>query len=639
MSTSEHQRKARSFINHMRVHSFIHTFQANMTSQHQRKPTARSFVQALRDKYCLDPDEGFGDGGGDFVQIMFVTGPRTPRKEARKSGKPELGHLKTAVLDHKRITYAGIPPGGVADLCPNIADLDLSGNCLSSWREVLSVLSALPKVKSVNFSWNSLNNDTTLIDSWSEPFGQRLEHVMLNGTGAAWDVITALGRRLPGLKELHLCKNGYEMIDFDSAADSAALASLETLTLSENHIRSWNEVWKLRYLPSLRSLVLSGNPLEGLVIDSSADDKTCTETASTREGREQSQYDPSAAVLSSETESQSEDDAEDVQVDYSEVRELVRDVLGKVTRSSLENLKKCVLEEFRSKCAVEDSPTGGKGDTQPVDQSGGSRNHSDQSQNGCQTFDQSGNGGEAISQSAAVSSRPVGHAHVTPFAELKSLSVSDTSLCSWRDLEGLRNIPKLDTLRIQGIPLLQDASPEDRRQLFIASLPSITKLNGSRVAENEREKAERFFLRHFADRDDQPATYRLLKEKHGELSPVRLVSIGRGFNRWAAVRLVYGGRTVEQATLRTNQTIGKLRDYCAHLVKQYPGWVRLYHVAKSSWEDGSSEMQELFLESLPLSRYDVKDGDEILIDVSRSGREARVKPSNRVTSRPAGPTV
>ncbi|XP_078595836.1 tubulin-specific chaperone cofactor E-like protein [Branchiostoma floridae x Branchiostoma japonicum] len=607
-----------------------------MGSQHQRKPTGRSFVQALRDKYCLDPDEGFGDGGTDFVKIMFVTGPRTPRKEGRAGGKAELGHLKTAVLDHSRITYAGIPPGGLTNLCPNITDLDLSINCLSSWREVLSVLSELPKVKSVSFSFNLLHNDKNSIDSWAEPFGQRLEHVMLNGTGAAWDVITALGRRLPQLKELHLCKNGYEMIDFDSAVDSAALARLEILTLSENHIRSWQEVWKLRFLPSLQSLVLSGNPLEDLVIseviDSAADDP-CSKTASTREDQKQSRQ-ISDHIPSSEAESQSEDDAADIHVNYSEIQDLVRDVLGKVTRSSLENLKKSVLEEFRSKCTVEDSQTP---ESQPLDQSDGSRKLSDQSQNSGQSFDRSGVTKETPSQSdGRVSSqtRPVDHAHLTPFAQLKSLSVSDTSVSSWRDLEGLRNFAKLDTLRIQGIPLLQDANPEDRRQLFIASLPSITKLNGSRVADNEREKAERFFLRHFADKDDKPATYRLLKEKHGELSPVRQVDIRRGFQAWAEVRLVYGGRTVEEATLRTNETIGKLKNYCARLVKQYPPWVRLYHVAKSSWEDGTSEMQELFLDSLPLSRYDVKDGDEILIDVSRSaGHDCRLTANTKVTRR------
>ncbi|XP_066283530.1 tubulin-specific chaperone cofactor E-like protein [Branchiostoma lanceolatum] len=621
-----------------------------MGSQHQRKPTARSFVQALRDKYCLDADEGFGDGGGTgFVEIMFVTGPRTPRKEGRTAGKAELGHLKAAVLDHGRITYAGIPPGGLADLCPNITDLDVSNNHLASWRDVLSVLSGLPKVKSVSFSFNLLQNDKNLIDTWTEPFGQRLEHVMLNGTGAAWDVIKALGRRLPSLKELHLCKNGYEMIDFDSAVDPAALARLEILTLNENHIRSWQEVWKLRFLPSLQSLILSGNPLEDLVIpeviDSTADDVCSDDTASTRKNQEQSHHvsDPSqkvpASMPSSETESQSEDDAADINVNYSEIQDLVRDVLGKVTRSSLENLKKSVVEEFRSKCTVEDSPTESKDESHPADQSDGSRKPSDQSPNSCHTFDQSGNDSEALSQSDGCLSsqtRPADNADMTPFAQLKSLFVSDTSICSWRDLEALQNFPKLDTLRIQGIPLLRDASQEERRQLFIASLPSVTKLNGSRVADSEREKAERFFLRHFADKDDQPATYRLLKEKHGELSPARMVDIRRGFNRFAEVRLVYGGRTVEEATLRTNETIGKLKIYCARLVKQYPGWIKLYLVAKSSWEDGTSEMQELFLDSLPLSRYDVKDGDEILIDVSKSaGRDCRLNPSGsrKVTSR------
>jgi hypothetical protein len=41
-------------------------------------------------------------------------------------------------------------------------------------------------------------------------------------------------------------------------------------------------------------------------------------------------------------------------------------------------------------------------------------------------------------------------------------------------------------------------------------------LNGSEVSFTEREKAERYFLRHFLDRDEKPPRYEELEKKHGE---------------------------------------------------------------------------------------------------------------------------
>ena len=68
----------------------------------------------------------------------------------------------------------------------------------------------------------------------------------------------------------------------------------------------------------------------------------------------------------------------------------------------------------------------------------------------------------------------------------------------------------------------------DKRKLFsfskphfiaLPSLPKITVLNGSEVTVTEREKAERFYLRHFMDAEDKPDNFHTLVEKHGKFCP------------------------------------------------------------------------------------------------------------------------
>ena len=48
---------------------------------------------------------------------------------------------------------------GLADLCPNVVDLDLSGNLLESWEEILPIISQLQNLKFVNLARNKIKNN------------------------------------------------------------------------------------------------------------------------------------------------------------------------------------------------------------------------------------------------------------------------------------------------------------------------------------------------------------------------------------------------------------------------------------------------------------------------------------------------
>ncbi|MEE6484578.1 hypothetical protein FKM82_013923 [Ascaphus truei] len=95
------------------------------------------------------------------------------------------------------------------------------------------------------------------------------------------------------------------------------------------------------------------------------------------------------------------------------------------------------------------------------------------------------------------------------FPSLRSISLHKSGLNCWEDITKLNSLPKLQEVRLLGIPLLEPHSTEERRKLVISRLPSVSKLNGSVVTEGEREDAERFFLRYYMDlpKEDVPSRY------------------------------------------------------------------------------------------------------------------------------------
>ncbi|XP_043532334.1 alpha-tectorin [Chiloscyllium plagiosum] len=88
------------------------------------------------------------------------------------------------------------------------------------------------------------------------------------------------------------------------------------------------------------------------------------------------------------------------------------------------------------------------------------------------------------------------------FQNLRSINLHNSGLNSWDDIDKLKAFPKLEEVRLLGIPLLQSYSEEERRKLIIARLPSVTVLNGSKVA-GERIDAERFFIRYHINHPDE----------------------------------------------------------------------------------------------------------------------------------------
>ncbi|XP_052804256.1 tubulin-specific chaperone cofactor E-like protein [Mya arenaria] len=106
------------------------------------------------------------------------------------------------------------------------------------------------------------------------------------------------------------------------------------------------------------------------------------------------------------------------------------------------------------------------------------------------------------------------------FSKLSVLNISKANLTSWDEIDNFRRFPQLSSLRITGVPFLEDQEPKARRQQLIARLPNIDMLNGSKVTAMEKEDAERAFIRIFMDSENQPARYRELEAVYGKLDPL-----------------------------------------------------------------------------------------------------------------------
>ena len=76
-----------------------------------------------------------------------------------------------------------------------------------------------------------------------------------------------------------------------------------------------------------------------------------------------------------------------------------------------------------------------------------------------------------------------------------------------------------------GIPLLEQYSDQHKRQLLIARLPNIQKLNKTGVTDEEREDAERFFIRHHMDDESPPSRYLELVDARGVLDRLAEVNL------------------------------------------------------------------------------------------------------------------
>ncbi|XP_038548746.1 tubulin-specific chaperone cofactor E-like protein isoform X2 [Micropterus salmoides] len=223
------------------------------------------------------------------------------------------------------------------------------------------------------------------------------------------------------------------------------------------------------------------------------------------------------------------------------------------------------------------------------------------------------------------------------FPNLRSINLHNSGLNRWADIEKLNFFPKLEEVRLQGIPLLQTYTNVERRSLMIAHLPSISLLNGSVVTDSEREDAERFFIRYHLDypEEELPYRYHCLVTKYGKLEPLAEIDLRP---RCRAQVEVHCEGKVEQSeahnedcnfcetfrcerlidqthhgiphlNIRLDQTVAELKKQLTTVVQLSTSNMRIYYIDKFS-AFGPEEMK---YNTRALHSYSIQDGDEILV--------------------------
>ncbi|XP_028817710.1 tubulin folding cofactor E-like a [Denticeps clupeoides] len=196
------------------------------------------------------------------------------------------------------------------------------------------------------------------------------------------------------------------------------------------------------------------------------------------------------------------------------------------------------------------------------------------------------------------------------FPNLRSINLHNSGLNQWEDIEKLNFFPKLEEVRLQGIPLLQTYTNKERRCLMIAQLPSVTSLNGSVVTDNEREDAERFFIRYHLGypEEELPYRYHSLITKYGKLEPLAEIDLRPRFH--AKVE-VHCEDKVEQVSIRLDQTVAELKKQLRTVVQLPSSNMRLYYIDKDMHSAFGPE--EMKYNARALHSYSIRDGDGILV--------------------------
>lgn len=217
---------------------------------------------------------------------------------------------------------------------------------------------------------------------------------------------------------------------------------------------------------------------------------------------------------------------------------------------------------------------------------------------------------EEIDEVGEISS-PEPHEH---FQNLQLLNLSSANIESWTDIDRLNRFPSLKNLRVQNWPLWSkcDSTEHERRQFVIARLPNVEVLNGGgRIGSEEREDAERAFIRHYAKRveDERPGRFEELQAKHGKLD--QLVSIDLRPEKKVQVKFTYENRT----EVRYVDVYKKVIDLKFRLEKLFglpASKMRLYYVDQSYGDMTAPE--EMKYPNKQLYSYNISTGDEIIVE-------------------------
>ena len=237
-----------------------------------KKTQLESIADCIRSKY-----EDINDGG-DEADKMLVGKTSKARKEedmvTKKEKKSSSNLVLFLSLSPSPEARAGLLPsiitlndygitrlGSIAHLhVGHIREVDLTGNLISSWQEVLAILKAFPSITFLNLAYNQLEARMETPEGSTSAASYSLTRLVLNGNPVNWPSITCLLHLLPNLNELRAsnCNLADPVLDKEKVEH----ANLTHLYLSRNRLSCFSTLASqvLARLPALTCLSVADCP-------------------------------------------------------------------------------------------------------------------------------------------------------------------------------------------------------------------------------------------------------------------------------------------------------------------------------------------------------------------------------------------
>jgi len=195
--------------------------------------------------------------------------------------------------------------------------------------------------------------------------------------------------------------------------------------------------------------------------------------------------------------------------------------------------------------------------------------------------------------------------------QLYSLNLNITKISEWTDLDKLRKYPNLTELRIKHCPLLEEYTAHERRMMLIARLPNVHILNGGdKIPDNEREDAERAFIRFYMDEEEKPKRYHELVEIHGRLDP--LVNVDFEPNYHVKVKVCHKEDSMREEVINLKQTVAQFKGLLHQWFSVPTQNMKLYYCDQVMVQQTGPE--EMKWPNKALYTYNVQEGDKFILD-------------------------
>jgi hypothetical protein len=282
----------------------------------QKVATATDFVSAAKEKYELENQEqlekrlvfGKEDKNGSYNNNNNNDDDNNDEEvnltielKTKLSLQKSLIELERILLPNARLARVSRRAGTPADgdearassssslngeeelfantFNPNATHVDVSGNLITSFAELgkigkyfrnLEILDASDAFYDEDVRDVDIDGTSTLMKEVALAASQfrNLKTLALNKTRTSWEKALLIIEQMPNLEELRLDRNELQNIKLvDEQASRRYFPKVKVLSLDGNRNVKWNDIWALRFLPSLEILYASDCSVEHIVYD------------------------------------------------------------------------------------------------------------------------------------------------------------------------------------------------------------------------------------------------------------------------------------------------------------------------------------------------------------------------------------